>query len=78
MDYQESEFTSNEITPQSVSEQFKLTTDPNLKQVQYLCASLMGKHDMSSAAISEASGSRRNETTKLSSDNQYDNWLKRC
>ena len=52
MDHQESEFTSSEVTYQSVS-QMKLSTDPIFKQSKILCALLADKNNLISTETAE-------------------------
>ena len=53
MDHQKRDFTSSELTYQSISAQLKLVTESILKRVERLCALITEKNDIYSAANSE-------------------------
>ena len=51
---------ADELTLRSVKERIKQATDPILRGVEEFCSLLVGRTEMESAGIIEASGSRRN------------------
>ena len=56
LDDREPEFGSGEVTHLSVSAQFELVVDPNLQQLDKLCALISEKNGLNLARNSESSG----------------------
>ena len=68
----ESDFSSGEVTHQSVREQIKLATEPILWQVERLIAQLTDRIDLKTTGDSEATGLRREDTCTSSVGKRFD------
>ena len=67
MDSHESDFSSGEVTHQSVREKIRLAIEPILWQVERLVAQLTDRIELSTAGNSESSSGLRREDTCTSS-----------
>ena len=72
MHFQENEFSAKQITLKSVDERIKQATDPYRRRVEYLCALLARGTELGSAGNSEATGSRRDNTSASPTGNRHD------
>ena len=72
MDALEKDFSTSELTHQSVNARVKLETELILKQVENICALLAERNELDTAGSSEATGSRCEEASASSADNRYD------
>ena len=70
MEPQDNEFSTSEETHQLLNAQFKLTIEPILKQIGKLCSLLAEWNELSTAGNSEATGSKREDTSASPADNR--------
>ena len=75
MDSQENESSDSDLTLISVDEWIKQATDPILRRVEELCALLASRIELKSTGNSEASGSRRDNTSASPSGSQHDMYI---
>ena len=63
---------ADELTLRSVDERIRQATDPILRKVEEICALLASQLELESARNSEASGSRRENTSASRTGNRHD------
>ena len=72
MNSQKNEFSTGEVTHQSVNDQIKLATEPILRQFETFCAMLANQKELETTGNSEATASGRENSSASSSENRCD------